>query len=452
MPHAVHAASALLPGGWADDVRIEIDEGAITRIDCGVPAKAGDERTGWLIPGMPNLHSHAFQRAIAGRGEVRGSGEDTFWSWRQAMYRFVERLDPEAMQAIAAMAYAEMLEGGFTRVGEFHYLHNAADGSRYADPAAMARPLVGAAEETGLALTLLPVFYAHSGFGAQPPQPGQARFVNTPDSFARLHAACGEALSSLPDARLGVAPHSLRAVAPDQLAALAALAGDNPVHIHIAEQVREVEDCLAWSGQRPVEWLLDHAEVGANWCLVHATHMTGTETARLAASGAVAGLCPVTEANLGDGVFAAPAYLEAGGAWGVGSDSNVRIDMFEELRWFEYGQRLALRQRNIVAAGEGQSTGAVLFAQAGRGGAQALAGSFGLEVGNAADFVSLDQNHAAFAALPAGQRLDAAVFAAGREVIEGVWRRGKKVVSEGRHHARDALAARYAAAMARLCA
>lgn len=452
MPHAVHAASALLHGGWADDVRIEIDGGAIARIDCGAPAKVGDERTGWLIPGMPNLHSHAFQRAIAGRGEVRGSGEDSFWSWRQAMYRFVERLDPEAMQAIAAMAYAEMLEGGFTRVGEFHYLHNAADGSRYADPAAMARALVGAAEETGLALTLLPVFYAHSGFGAQPPQPGQVRFVNTLDSFARLHEACETALSGLPDARLGVAPHSLRAVAPEQLAVLTELAGDNPVHIHIAEQVREVEDCLAWSGQRPVEWLLGHADVGANWCLVHATHMTGAETAQLAASGAVAGLCPVTEANLGDGLFPAPAYMAARGAWGVGSDSNVRIDMFEELRWFEYGQRLALRQRNIVAAGEGQSTGAVLFDQAGRGGAQALAGTFGMEVGNAADFVSLDQDHAAFAALPASQRLDAAVFAAGREAIDGVWRRGKKVVSEGRHHARDALAARYTAAMARLCA
>ncbi|PKB13386.1 formimidoylglutamate deiminase [Novosphingobium kunmingense] len=450
MTHAVHAASALLPRGWVDNVRIEVEGGLIGRIACGVAAEPDDERADWLIPGMPNLHSHAFQRAIAGRGEMRGRGEDSFWSWRQAMYRFVERLDPEAMQAIAAMAYAEMLEGGFTRVGEFHYLHNAPDGACYADPATMAAALVAAADETGLALTLLPVFYAHSGFGAQPPQAGQARFVNTLDSFARLHEACGAALSALPDAQLGVAPHSLRAVAPDELAALTALAGEAPIHIHIAEQVGEVEDSLAWSGQRPVDWLLDHAEVGSNWCLVHATHMTPDETARLASSGAVAGLCPITEANLGDGLFPASAYLGAGGAWGVGSDSNVRIDMFEELRWFEYGQRLALRKRNVVASGEGQSTGAALFDQAGQGGARALGASFGLAPGHSADFVSLDSRHGAFAAMPEALRVDAAVFVAGREAIDGVWRRGRKMVSEGRHHARAEIAARYAATLARL--
>lgn len=450
MSSAVHAASALLSHGWADQVRLTIDGGIIAQIEIGAAPQAGDERAAWLIPGMPNLHSHAFQRAIAGRGEVRGAGEDSFWSWRQAMYRFVERLDPDAMRAIAALAYAEMLEAGFTRVGEFHYLHNAPGGAAYAQPGAMAEALAAAAEDTGIALTLLPVFYAHSGFGAQPPQGEQARFVQSLDSYAALHRASAAALGHLPDARLGVAPHSLRAVSPEELGELVALAGDNPIHIHVAEQVREVDHCLAWSGRRPVEWLLDNAPVGANWCLVHATHMTAPETAALAASGAVAGLCPVTEANLGDGLFPLPDYLSDGGRWGVGSDSNVRIDLFEELRLLEYGQRLAHRRRNVAALDAGQSTGMELFAQAGAGGAQALGGQFGLSAGQAADFVELDARHPAFAALPAALRMDAAIFAAGREAIDGVWRRGRKVVSGGRHHAREAIVADYAAALARL--
>lgn len=452
MPVAVHASAALLPDGWADDVRISVTDGVIARIERAVAAQPGDEGADWLIPGMPNLHSHAFQRAIAGRGEVRGSGEDSFWSWREAMYRVAQRLDPEAMQAVAALAYAEMLESGFTRVGEFHYLHHGPGGAPYAGPAAMAAALAAAAEDTGLALTLLPVFYAHAGFGARPPQPEQARFVTTLDGYAALHEASRDALAGLPDARLGVAPHSLRAVSPEQLAALVTLAGDAPIHVHIAEQQREVDQCLAWSGQRPVEWLLAHAPVGPNWCLVHATHMTGTETAALAASGAVAGLCPMTEANLGDGLFPAPEWFAAGGAWGVGSDSNVRIDLFEELRWFEYGQRLTLQRRNVAALAEGQSTGAALFGAAGRGGAQALAGDFGLAEGNSADFVGLDAGHAAFATIAPALRLDAAIFTAGREAIDGVWRRGRKVVSGGRHVARDAIAARYAGALARLSA
>ncbi|WP_296679804.1 formimidoylglutamate deiminase [Novosphingobium sp.] len=452
MSSAIHAAAALLAHGWVDNARVVLVNGMITAVEHGVAAQPDDERAGWLIPGMPNVHSHAFQRAIAGRGEVRGSGEDSFWSWRQAMYRFVERLDPEAMLAIAAMAYAEMLEGGFTRVGEFHYLHNAPDGARYCAPAAMADALAQAARDTGLAMTLLPVFYAHSGFGAQPPLAEQARFVSSVDDYAMLHTACSGALAGLADAVLGVAPHSLRAVSPAQLGALTDLAGSAPLHVHVAEQLREVEQCVEWSGQRPVEWLLDHAPVGPNWCLVHATHITAAESASLAASGAVAGLCPVTEANLGDGLFPAPDYFAAPGKWGVGSDSNVRIDLFEELRWLEYGQRLTLRRRNVAALCAGQSTGAALFEQAGQGGAQALGGAFGIAVGNPADCVSLDAGHPAFAAIPAALRLDAAIFSAGREAIDGVWRRGRKVVSAGRHHARDAIAARYAATIARLTA
>ncbi|MDE2412828.1 MAG: amidohydrolase family protein, partial [Sphingomonadales bacterium] len=246
MPQVLHAGSALLPQGWVDDVRITIAGGRITGIETSVAPQPEDERAALLMPGLCNLHSHAFQRAIAGRGEVRGVGEDSFWSWREAMYRFVPRLDPEAMRAIAALAYVEMLEGGFTRVGEFHYLHNAPDGSRYADPAAMARALAESAQESGIGMTLLPVFYAHAGFGGQAPQADQARFLSTLDSFTQLHGACAEALRDLPGAVLGLAPHSLRAVTPEELAGLVALAGTAPIHIHIAEQVREVEQCLAW--------------------------------------------------------------------------------------------------------------------------------------------------------------------------------------------------------------
>lgn len=452
MSQALHAAAALLPSGWAEDVRITHSAGLITSVDPGAEAQPKDERVSWLIPGLGNLHSHAFQRAIAGRGEVRGAGEDSFWSWRAAMYRFVERLDPEAMLAVAALAYAEMLECGFTRVGEFHYLHNAPDGSRYDNPAAMAEALAEAARETGLGLTLLPVFYAHSGFGGQAPQDAQRRFVTTLDAYAALRSDCIAMLRDLPGARVGIAPHSLRAVTPDELARLIDLAGDDPLHIHIAEQMAEVEQCRAWSGQRPVEWLLDHAPVAPNWCLVHATHMTPSETTALAVTGAVACLCPVTEANLGDGLFPLGDWLGAGGALGVGSDSNVRIDAFEELRWLEYVQRLVERRRNVATTSEGQSTGAVLFDRAGQGGAQALGGSFGIVPGNEADFVSLNANHPAFAAIDPVQRLDALIFSAGREAIDGVWCHGRKVVSGGRHHAREAIAAHYAETLTKLLA
>lgn len=447
---AIHATAALLPGGWADNVRITATGGQITAVTPGAAVQRGDERVGLLIPGLPNLHSHAFQRAMAGLGEVRGPGEDSFWSWREAMYQVAGRVDPDAMQAIAALAYAEMLEGGFTRVGEFHYLHHAADGQSYADPAAMASALVAATKESGIGLTLLPVFYAHAGFGGQAPQAAQRRFVSSLDGFARLHAASAEALRALPDAVLGLAPHSLRAVTPEQLAQLVALIGDGPIHIHIAEQPREVEECRAWSGQCPVEWLLDHAPVGPNWCLVHATHMTGAETAALARSGAVAGLCPVTEANLGDGLFPASPYVEADGLLGIGSDSNVLIDAFEELRWLEYGQRLGTLRRNVFAAEPEESTGAALFGAAGRGGAQALGADFGIAVGHSADLVSLDPEHPALTACPPGSRIDALVFAAGRGAIDRVWRHGAQVVSGGRHVARAAITARYADTIERL--
>ncbi|WP_172264497.1 formimidoylglutamate deiminase [Caulobacter sp. RHG1] len=437
----VWCQSALLADGWARDVKFTLAEGRIARIDTDV-APGDAARLGVALPGMPNLHSHAFQRAMAGLAEHRGEGSDSFWTWREVMYRFLERLNPEAVQAIAAMAQVEMLEGGFTRVGEFHYLHHAPDGGAYDDPAEMAARMAAAAEETGIGLTLLPVFYAHSGFGGAAPTPGQRRFIHDVDSFGVLVEASRRALANLPDAVVGIAPHSLRAVTAEELTAITPLAAGGPIHIHIAEQTQEVDACLAATGQRPVRWLMNHAEVDERWCLVHATHINATETERLAKSGAIAGLCPITEANLGDGVFPAVSYVAAGGAFGIGSDSNVLIDAAEELRILEYGQRLTHRGRNLLALGAGRSNGGDLWRAAGTGGAQALGVRFGLRRGAPADFLTLDPSHPAMVGRANDALIDSLVFAGG--AIDTVWRHGRQVVSGGRHQARDAIQARYA--------
>jgi len=450
--HALFFDLALLPEGWARDVRLSMADGRIAAIETRTRPQPGDACHRCAIPGMPNLHSHAFQRAMAGLTERRGPGDDSFWTWREVMYRFVDALTPDDVQAIAALAYTEMLESGFTRVGEFHYLHHHRDGRPYAERAATSAAIAAAAAQTGIGLTLLPVFYAHADFGGAPPQPGQRRFINDLDGFALLLDGARRATADLPDAVVGIAPHSLRAVTPDELAALERLGHAGPIHIHIAEQMREVEACLAWSGQRPVEWLLDHADVDARWCLVHATHMTDTETHALAATGAVAGLCPITEANLGDGLFPAAPFLMAGGAIGVGSDSNVRIDMSEELRLLEYGQRLAARGRNLLAAGPDGSTGADLHAAALAGGARALGVAAGLAVGNSADLIGLDLDHPSLIGAQPTTLLDGLVFSAGSAAIDSVWRRGEPVVNSGRHRDRDAIAARYRATLARLSA
>jgi formiminoglutamate deiminase len=442
--------TALLAGGWARDVHISLAGGRIGRIAVGAAPLADDVRGGVALPGLPNLHSHAFQRAMAGLTEARGPAADSFWSWRELMYRFVGRLEPDDVEAIAALAFLEMLEAGFTRVGEFHYLHHAPDGRPYANVAEVGERIAAAAAETGIGLTLLPVFYAHAGFGGAPPTPAQGRFVTDVDGYARLLEASRAAVAGLADAVVGAAPHSLRAVTCSELAAVSDGAG--PVHIHIAEQVREVDDCLAWSGARPVEWLLDNAAVDARWCLVHATHMTPAETLRLARSGAVAGLCPITEANLGDGLFPAVEYLDAGGAIGVGSDSNVRIDAAEELRLLEYGQRLSARARNVLAGEAGASTGAALYRRALAGGAQALGqpAAAGLSEGAAADLVILDSGHPDLAGRTGDAILDAFVFAGGSRLVRDVWRAGRKVVEDGRHHARARIVARYRRTLERL--
>lgn len=433
--------SALLPDGWTDNVRVDVSDGLITDMASG-PARDGDERHAVAVSGLGNVHSHAFQRGMAGLSERRGPTDDDFWSWREVMYRFLDRLDPDAVEAIAALAFAEMLESGFTRVGEFHYLHNAPDGRPYDDQAELSARIVAAAAETGIGLTLLPVFYAHGGFGGAAPVPGQRRFLTDLDGFAALRAA-GKGL--LPaDGVIGTAPHSLRAVTPAQLAALTAMAGDGPIHIHAAEQVREVEECLAVLGTRPVQWLLDNAQVDRRWCLIHATHMTRAETDGLARSGAVAGLCPVTEANLGDGIFPGIRYMAAGGVLAVGTDSNILVDAAGELRALEYSQRLGHRGRNLMVGGPGASVGRTLFEAARAGGDRALGVAGGLAVGRSADWVTLDAADPALVGRAGDLLLDGWIFAARRPVVDTVVRAGRTVVSGGRHVARDRIEARYA--------
>jgi len=451
MVQAVHFSEALLPEGWARDVRVELAGGRFSLIEPGAAPQQGDERHRVALPGLPNVHSHAFQRGMAGMAERRGASTDSFWTWREAMYHFLDRMEPGDVMAVAGMAYAEMLESGFTRVGEFHYLHHDPAGAPYAG-AAMAEAVAQAARETGLAMTLLPVFYAHADFGGAPPKPGQRRFICDLDGFARLHQACGAAIADLPDAVLGLAPHSLRAVTAEELAALLAMDCPGPVHIHAAEQLGEVEASLTWSGQRPVEWLLSNAPLDQRWCLIHATHTTEAEASGMAARGVVAGLCPVTEANLGDGIFPAVHYRSVGGKFGLGTDSNVLIDAAEELRWLEYVQRLAHRGRNLLASGSNASTGGDLFRGALTGGSQALGAAAGIAEGMPADFLTLDAEHPALVGAAGDGWLDRWIFAAGRSAIDGVWRAGQQVVDRGRHVKREAIAARYRTVMTKLLA
>ena len=444
------ADTALLPSGWASSVRIVIANGVISDVVTDVPPHPADDRHAIAIPGLPNVHCHAFQRGMAGLAEHRSASEDSFWSWREVMYRFLDHLTPDDVEAIAAMAYAEMLEGGYTRVGEFHYLHNDVTGARYGNPAEMASRVVSAASSTGIGMTLLPVFYAHSDFGGVPPAHGQRRFLSTVDNFATLMQASAALLPI--DANLGLAPHSLRAVTRDELHAVIDMHPRGPIHIHAAEQVREVEASIAYSGARPVQWLLDNAAVDDRWCLIHATHMTESETDALAASGAVAGLCPITESNLGDGFFPATRYLSAGGHIATGTDSNVLIDAAQELRTLEYGQRLLHRARNVLASPERPSVARRLFDATLEGGARALGVRQGIAVGTAAEIVTLQSDHPALQGRRGDQLLDAWVFASRTGCIDSVWRAGQRLVSGGRHRDAESITRRYLAVVARLLA
>lgn len=451
MTLTLHLKQALLPEGFAEDVALSVVDGTITSLASGVPPAEGAVRLGGLtLPGMPNLHSHAFQRGMAGLSERRGATEDSFWTWREVMYRFLDRLDPDDVQAIAAQAFVEMLEGGFTALAEFHYLHHDKDGRAYADIAAMAGAIAAAAEETGLGLTLLPVFYRYGNFGKAPSVHGQRRFVNDRDAYQRLVEASEKAIAGWPDARLGLAPHSLRAVGKDDLAWLTDFRPNGPFHIHVAEQMREVEDSLTITGRRPVELLMDHVALDARWCLIHATHLSPEERDAIARSGAVAGLCPITEASLGDGIFDGVDYRAAGGRFGVGSDSNIQIDAGAELRQLEYSQRLRDRRRALLAE-EDASTGFALWRNASAGGAQACGRAIGrIATGCRADLVTLDPDHPALVGKTAAAMLDSAIFAANALPLRDVLVGGRKVVAEGRHVARDAVAKRFVATMRRL--
>ena len=446
----MHFATALLPEGWRDDVLVETRDGTITSVTSGVTAGDAAHFPGPAVPGVPNLHSHSFQRGMAGLAERRGDGPDSFWTWREVMYRFLDRLRPDDIEAIAAFAFAEMLEAGFTAVGEFHYLHHAPDGRAYDNPAETAERIAAAASMAGIGLTLLPVLYAHGNFGGAPPVPGQRRFLNDPDRFGTLLQGSAAAIRNLPDARIGIAPHSLRAVTLDELRAVVAVHPAGPVHMHVSEQVKEVEDCLSAHGRRPIELLLDTVPVDARWCLIHATHADAGEVAALARSGAVIGFCPLTEASLGDGIFDVTAYVEAGGRFGIGSDSLIRVSAAEELRTLEHVQRLRHRSRNTLGA-PGLSTGRRLHAAACTGGARALDRDIGrIAPGARADIVVLDADHPSLAAAAGDVILDAWIFSADNAAVADVICGGIHVVAGGRHRERDRLAARYRETVRRL--
>lgn len=448
------AAAALLPDGWAENVLIAADaRGSITAVAPGTArAPAADRLRGAVIPGIPNLHSHAFQRAMAGGAERRSpAGRDSFWTWRETMYRFVGLLSPEDAEAVAAMLYVELLEQGFTAVCEFHYLHHQPDGLPYADPAEMALRHLEAARATGIGITLLPSLYRYGGIFGKPPAPGQRRFLNDLDRFAAIIGRCREATADDPQSRVGLAPHSLRAVTPAMLQAIAGM--DGPIHIHAAEQQREVEECLAAVHARPVEWLLDNAPVDRRWCLIHATHMSEPEIEDLAASGAVAGLCPSTEASLGDGVFPLPSYLGHGGRLGVGTDSHVGTAPREELRQLETSQRLALHARAVATTEAAPHPARLLLDAALTGGAQASGRPLGaIAPGMRCDLVELDTEHPALVGRAGDGLLDAWVFGPAPDAVRTVVCGGRRVVEAGRHLARLDVAERFGATMRRLLA
>ncbi|MBV8665263.1 MAG: formimidoylglutamate deiminase [Burkholderiaceae bacterium] len=442
--HSLLAEYALLPDGWHQDVHLEWDAtGLLRKVSPGKPAAVAPRAPGIVLPGMANLHSHAFQRAMAGLTEYRAKPTDSFWSWRTLMYAFAQKLTPETLKAVAVQLYIEMLKAGYTSVCEFHYLHHDAKGEPYAAPGEMSACLIAAAEEAGIGLTLLPVMYQYSGFGAKPPHEGQLRFINSPEWIIGLLQHLQKNHPQHAGLRYGVAPHSLRAVSANSLQELLTALRDfdagAPIHIHIAEQVQEVEDCVAHCGARPVEWLLDHVDVNRHWCLVHATHMTEAETMALARSGAVAGICPTTEANLGDGIFDGVHYAQAGGHWGIGSDSHVSTSVREELRLYEYGQRLLHRRRNVLVGADNPSVGAYLYRQALMGGAMASDRPVaGLAVGQRADLLLLDNQHPTLCGKRGDALLDSLIFSNhGGSPIRDVMAGGKWVVRHGQHSAEE---------------
>ena len=449
---------ALLPSGWHENVLVTIsDDGALNAVEPDSNRTDVLRITGWALPGMPNLHSHAHQRAMVGLAERSGKSTDSFWTWREVMYCQVERMSPDQLQAVAAQLYAEMLSAGYTSVAEFHYLHHQSDGTAYTQRAEMGLRIVEAARATGIGLTALPVLYRYGGFGSAPSSAGQRRFVNDADQFLDIVEQIRNSASNNPNIAVGVAPHSPRAIdkmlLDTVLAELDRVDPAAPIHIHVAEQQREVSECLTWCGRRPVQWLLDEFKVDHRWCLIHATHMDDGEVHRLAGSDAVAGLCPTTEGNLGDGLFEAVTFTNAGGVFGIGSDSHVSIDPREELRWLEYGQRLKHHGRNLLAGGPNRSTGRSLYDAALRGGGQSSGRRIGaLREGFRADFVVLEPSAPVLAGRHSDSLLDTWLFSGVRPSVREVYVGGAKVVEAGRHIDADAIAHRYSAVMEQLSA
>ena len=444
------ARSALTATGWQYNVAIEWDTaGRITALTPGQPA-TGNTRN-LVLPAPANCHSHAFQRAMAGLTERRGPNpQDSFWTWRTLMFRFLDQIDPDQVQAITAFVQMQMLEAGFATNVEFHYLHHRPGGQPYDNPGEMSDRIAAATAETGIALTLLPVLYRFGGCDQRPLAPGQIRFGNTPDRFARLMEDARSSLSALPtDCTLGAAPHSLRAVAPGDIATVAGLT-DGPLHMHLAEQIAEVDEISAAYGARPVQWALDNIELSNRWCMIHCTQMQPNETIGLARSGAIAGLCPLTEASLGDGIFDGVRWAENGGAMAIGSDSNIRISLVEELRQLDTTQRLRDHSRAALATPT-LSTGERLLRDIARGGAQSAGRGAGhIALGEWADLLALDTDHPDLAGLTGATAIDSFVFAGGNDMVGDVWSAGRHLVQAGRHIARDAITARYRAAVATL--
>jgi formimidoylglutamate deiminase len=443
--------SALTSSGWQKDVDVSVDQnGMIESVETG--AKDGTLISGIAIPAVPNVHSHAHQRLMVGLAERAGPGADSFWTWREAMYGFALKLSPDDLEAVAAQAYVEMLKAGFSCVGEFQYLHHQPDGSPYDEPAEMSLRCISAAEQAGIAITLLPTLYNYSGFGGQASNAGQRRFVNDANRFLEIYGTLKAVCGASPLRRLGISPHSLRAVTPELLkTVLGGISDEARIHIHVAEQTKEVDDCVVWSGKRPVEFLLDQFDVSSRWCAIHATHMTAGEVQRLAKSGAIAGLCPTTEANLGDGIFPADNFMREGGAIAIGSDSQITISPAEDLRMLEYSQRLRDRTRNALASGAGASTGRTLFDAVLKGGASCLDNPMGaIAIGKRCDIAVLDETHPAMTGRSGDAALDTWIFSAGNAAVKDVIVGGTHVVKVRRHIDEDRIQKKFRETVRRL--
>jgi len=449
----IHVEQVLLNDGWASDKTLVIEQGVIVDIlDGNIDANAS---YGVVIPGMVNCHSHAFQRAFAGFSEQGSDSKDSFWTWRQVMYKFLSQLTAADAQVIATQLYIEMLKAGYTRVAEFHYLHHEQTGDAYQPLSTMAKAIFDSAKASGIGLTMLPVLYRFSGFGPQPATEGQKRFINTVEQFNQLVTECFEMTHEYRNSNVGIAPHSLRAVDKPSLeeavAHVRSLDAKAPIHIHIAEQMKEVEDCLAHYGKRPVQWLLDEIKTDEHWCLIHATHIDESERKKMAEISVIAGICPTTEANLGDGIFPTVEFLDENGTFAIGSDSHISVDAVEELRWLEYAQRLIKQQRAVLANSKAPSVGLNLWQKAALGGAQSTNSNTGkLAIGKQADLLVIDSQKLGLFANSNEHKLDSLIFASQQNMIKDVMVNGEWVINNYSHRDESESATRFAQLLTRL--